>query len=250
MAEMLLPIANPTCKLGCYGERGLMSYWMFVLLPTEVDKFLKSLEFPTGTEGPFASKTTKPKEVVIFSELDFGKKVGFGCPDGAIYVEWPEPIMLFIECKANETYLKSCKKKEYNSTIKGQLELRWRLTHLHHKDSHYLDLRKQKFIRETKELRKIYAGDDFYKGKGDDENELKFWRRLKIDNGVMEVLGYLEKCKGSVYYCTITKDKTNPFNSIEAEHFPICGESNWLASKHQFCWLSVSQITDKIRASC
>ena len=137
MAELLLKPATSTTKFGCYSERGLMSYFMFVVLPTQLGDFLADLQFPEGVTNPFASTKGTHPQAIIFSELDFGKE-GFGCPDGAIFIEYPKPMMVFIECKANESYTKSCggTKRKYNSKIQGQLELRWPMTHLHRTKCH------------------------------------------------------------------------------------------------------------------
>src|SRR4051812_41008826 len=104
MAELILRPATATTRFGCYSERGLMSYFMFVVLPTQVGDFLADLTFPQGVTSPFAGCRGAHPQSTIFSELNFGSE-GFGCPDGAVFVEAPEPAMVFLETKLNESYV-------------------------------------------------------------------------------------------------------------------------------------------------
>lgn len=109
---------NPKFEFGCYSERGLMSYFMFIDLPKYLPEFLQALNFPNDVKNPFNENITK---AIIFSELDLGKKEGFGCPDGAIYFEHNgKKTMILIEVKANETYAKS-----YNPKKKIQKRLQF-----------------------------------------------------------------------------------------------------------------------------
>jgi len=266
-------IKNP--QFGCYSERGLMSYFMFVDLPKLMLEFLQALEFSSNKENPFKEITiTNP---IIYSELDLGKTVGFGCPDGAIYFEYkkdnkPFSTMILIEVKANETYEKSCNKGNkggYNSTIKGQLELRWRMKELLLNDcfcnenaEHY-ENEKKKYLREIKQLSELYNKppcDEFYtKEKKDAEKPKARWRRLIInEGGVKEFIDKLKECKNEVYFLVISKG-TNPFNN--ESHHPRCytietnSELNldakkvikldcWDTAKEKFCWLPVTKIED------
>jgi hypothetical protein len=227
---------NPKFEFGCYSERGLMSYFMFIDLPKYLPEFLQALNFPNDVKNPFNENITK---AIIFSELDLGKKEGFGCPDGAIYFEHNgKKTMILIEVKANETYAKSYNpkkkyKKGYNSTIKGQLELRWRMKELlfnecfcNDNPNEYND-RKKTYLREIERMRDFYVKDKsqphdrFYtKNKMDDENSLASWRRLIInetgeendESGVKKFIDELQKCKNEeVYFLVISKETENPF---------------------------------------
>ncbi len=46
MAEMFFRDAQGNCRYGCYSERGLMSYYTFLILPTQLATFLSELRFP------------------------------------------------------------------------------------------------------------------------------------------------------------------------------------------------------------
>ena len=79
MAEFIMKSATTTTRFGCYSERGLMSYFMFVVLPTQVGDFLAYLTFPEEVANPFADWKGKHPQSIIFSELNFGNE-GFGSP--------------------------------------------------------------------------------------------------------------------------------------------------------------------------
>jgi hypothetical protein len=70
----------------------------------------------------------------VIVEADFGRKYGFGWPDAVVIVETPteEKLILFIEAKAglyqdSALPLAKYKAKGFNSSINGQLSLRYRL---------------------------------------------------------------------------------------------------------------------------
>ena len=121
-AKMYMKPSKTDIQFGCYSERGLMSYFMFIVLPELMPKFLKALRFPNCDENLFEKiKNEDITNAIIFSELDLGKKEGFGCPDGAIYFEYNgKKTMILIEVKANETYAKS-----YNPKKKIQKRLQF-----------------------------------------------------------------------------------------------------------------------------
>jgi hypothetical protein len=245
MAELILKHATSTTRFGCYSERGLMSYFMFVVLPAQVGDFLTDLRFPRGVHSPFADRNGTHPKTTIFSELNFGNE-GFGCPDGAVFVEAPDPAMLFLETKLNESYLTSCGGASYNSTIRGQLELRWRMTQLHRSKCHQV-YKGKTYIQENAEFKATYkAADSAFYGhnKRRDETLRGSWRRLKITQGVEAFLDLLTRCEDRVYFCAITKDEQNPLDSVEARFLPRCGNADWPATKQHFCWLPVTRILD------
>ncbi len=225
-----------------------MSFLTFIVLPTRLGTFLSDLSFPNGEVNPFLHLREQSPPAILFSELDLGK-VGFGCPDGAIYVEHPGSTLLFIEVKLSETYEEGCSKKKYNSTIQGQLELKWRLTKLHGSKSHQLHNGKT-YIIETSEFKGIYQDrDDFYTKVRSRryKSEIGYRRHLGnlgIDQGVREFLQLLDKCDDRVYFCACTDDSTNPFDAVDPILLPRCGGQNWEESKGHFCWLPASLLRD------
>ena len=249
MAELTLRTFNDSIDFGCYGERGLLSYFMFRQLPNELPMFLKSLHFPHGAYNPFGNLIVEPARAIIYSELSFGNE-GFGSPDGAIYIEWPDPMMIFVEVKANETYSESFKNESYNSTLKGQLELKWRLVSSYFSER-VSALNKTEYVHEDKALKEYYTldnerCDDFYRAEGRrDEKQVGSWRRLQITNGVKKFLDMLSKTKGRVIFLAITTDRTNPFDEPETK-LPRCYGKEWTVAKHQFCWLPIDELKKRL----
>lgn len=245
MAEMRFIPIDEKHQFGCYSERGLMSYFMFVQLPNNLKEFLKSLQFPKDVPHPFAIMNEPITKSIIFSELSFGNE-GFGSPDGAIYVEWPTPTMIFIEIKANETYEQSFKNESYNSTLKGQLELKWRLVSSYFSDREFI-LDRSVYLHEDKELKEFYTLDDarcdeFYRSDiRKDEKLVSSWRRLQKTEGVKEFLDTLGRTRERVFYLSITTDQTNPFDGKDTK-MPRCYGKNWSEAKQQFCWLSIKEL--------
>ena len=290
-AKMYMKPSTTNLQFGCYSERGLMSYFMFIDLPKCMPKFLQALNFPKDEKSPFNDITIT--NAIIFSELDLGKTVGFGCPDGAIYFEYKKgdetiSTMILIEVKANETYEESCKLKEtkkkkddlneeensqeyedgYNSTIKGQLELRWRMKELllnkcfcDNKLNPYSE--GKKYLREIEIMRDFYTfknsqpHDEFYTDEKNSKNTLASWRRLIINetgkdndkSGVKKFIDELQKCKNEeVYFLVISKDTVNPFDKVSDLQCPRCftietkKELEWGNAKRQFCWLPITKI--------
>ncbi len=219
---------------------------MFVELPRKVGTFLASLQFAGNCPHPFSHLQGQSPKATIFSELDLGTE-GFGKPDGAIYVECPEPTLLLIEVKLNETYAQSCKitkDNEYNSTIKGQLELRWRFSHLNTTTPRHVHDGND-YVRESPELKSIYSDRDrFYAAAGrQDEQWLGSWRRLKVADGVKDFLSFSDRCEGRVFFCAITCDTENPFDTCDFSQMPRCGAMEWETAKTHFCWLPASVLT-------
>ena len=229
-----------------YSERGILSYFLFNYLPDgeNLIKFVNSLSFPLNCINPFANQ--KIHNPVFFGELVLGPQ-GFGSPDGSIFFKCNnQNIMIFIEAKFNETYLESCKKKKYNSTIKGQLELRWRAVSLYKNKSIKKD-KKGTYLIETDAYRTTYAAKDtFYKNRlRISGSNLGSYRRLILDEGVKRLFeDYIEKCNlDDIYFLCITSDKENPFNNNYVD-YPKLHNLTWDQSAKQFCWKSASEIEE------
>lgn len=124
-----------------YSERGVMDYFYKTIADSakgirELKKYLKVNEAEQ-------SKLDAVKKLEIIGEIELGKN-GFGSPDGIIFGLDDEDeikLMMFIEAKvvSYDKSVKTCFKtdkdhpeqilviqKGYNSTIKGQLELKYR----------------------------------------------------------------------------------------------------------------------------
>jgi hypothetical protein len=116
------------------------------------------------------------------------------------------------------------------------------MAHLHHTGCHkrYGD---KSYIQETPDFKDVYADDPFYRSENrQDADWPGSWRRLKIAEGVEQVLSYLTECEDRVYFCAITKDTENPFNTTDATLMPRCGREVWPQYRNRFCWLPVSHL--------
>ena len=155
--------------------------------------------------------------------------------------------MLLIEVKLNETYAQSCKVTKdngYNSTIKGQLELRWRFSHLTATTPRHSH-EGNEYFRESPEQKGVYADRDIFyaAAKRQDETWLGSWRRLKIADGVKDFLRYFDQCNGRVFFCAITSEDKNPFDTNNDLLMPQCGALDWQSARPMFCWLPTKAIT-------
>jgi len=226
----------------CYSERGILSYFMFRFLPhsQNIYWFLSRLHFPKET--PVVLPTSGVENLTIFSELSFGQE-GFGLPDGAIYFEHEgKASMIFLEGKTNETYAKSCKGKSFNSTIKGQLELRWRMVSLY--KSHYSEAVSFKkgidYLQEIGSYVDHYSHRDPYYGKPRRDP-----RRVRLIEGVKKVFNYIDKCPmNRILFLIISRDKEHPFNCIPEDLLPDCFDEKPEVAKHSFCWMDARDLEE------
>jgi len=246
----------------CYSERGIVAYFMFRVLPTDPAGFLRQIVDGAGAR-PFASvQADQITNLTIFSELVFGSKYGFGNPDGGLYFEISStPHLILYEAKINETYQRSCKARSYNSTIRGQLELRWRLVTLYQQGN--VQTRKGvKYILEIDEFKATYSDKDpFYDPSAEPEDlaaeesdpseeeqeaiaqeadpGLASYRHLALKEGVKKLFDeYVSKCDSErVYFLTSTSDSQNPFTD-PATSLPRCHGKTWEQVRHRFCWIS------------
>lgn len=240
MAKLYPKIVGST-TFACYSERGLVGYFMLRVFPTDPVGFIRQIENGAG-EKPFATlQPDRISNLTIFSELCFGSKHGFGNPDGAIYLEASGQSTFFLyEAKLNETYCKSCQGKSYNSTIQGQLELKWRLLALFHQGA-FQTHKGKKYVVETPAFVQEYAKDDrFYAPKPPKQaSGLGAFRHLCFNGGVKTILdSYVNKCQpDQVFFLISTNDATNPLTDVATKR-PRCLGKSWDDVKRQFCWIS------------
>jgi hypothetical protein len=231
----------------CYSERGIVAYFMLRVLPADSAGFLRQIVDGAGA-APFATVLAgQIANLSVFSELAFGSKYGFGNPDGALYFEiGGTAYMIFYEAKINETYQQSCKGVSYNSTIQGQLELKWRVVTLYHQGS-VQTYKGTKYIEETDEFRAFYSDKDkFYDPSAEEEDpSLASHRHLALKEGVKKVFDeYVSKCGPErVYFLASTNDPHNPFTDA-ATPLPRCHGKTWEEVRHRFCWINNSVIED------
>jgi len=210
VAQLYLKIVDAV-QLGCYSERGLLSYFMFRVLPGCLARFLTLAQFPDHGNNPFGGME-EPQDVTLFSELDFGNQ-GFGKPDGAIYFRHNDRrFLIMIEVKPNQTYEESCAPTaRYNSTIQGQLELKWRLMKLFTANPLY-EAMGVKYVVENNAMITYYRGRDQIYAPNVDVAQLGLdrRRRLRLVEGVglfftqfVEGLVGREKGSGAILFGTL-----------------------------------------------
>lgn len=240
----LIRKSSQFCAFECYSERGILSYFLFRYLPfgENLNIFINSLSFPKNYDNPFTNQ--KISNPVFFSELELGKK-GFGSPDGAIFFECSNQyMMMLIEGKFNETYSESCKKEKYNSTIQGQLELRWRAVSLY-KNGSIKEVNGVPYLIEAEEYRGFYKDKDvFYNSERASANDFHGFRRLKLVEGVKRLFDdYISKCDlNNIYFLCITADKEPPFDSVSEHLLPRIFNHRWDSVAGHFCWKGTPEI--------
>ena len=199
---------NSDIRFGCYSERGIMAYYFFQHLADETNLSFFFNLLKEYNKEILPADWNNFSDVCILSEFELGAS-GFGSPDGAIsFKSGGKNYFIFIEAKFNETYEKSCGKLEigkkgYNSTIKGQLELRSRFAYsiLSTKDFSYGCM-----INENPD--EYFKNDVFYQKR----EEYISSRHLKLINGVFPIAKKIHSCdQENIYYLAITAEEKNPF---------------------------------------
>jgi len=242
MANLYRRVIGDT-TLRCYSERGPLSYFMFHVLPHSMGDFARSIEF--SKDSPNRLRDIQQFDgLTLFSELGFGNE-GFGNPDGAIWFRHAgRPVLIMIEVKLNQTWKQSCGPvTSYNSTIRGQLELKWRLMSLY-KSRNFTDVLGVRYVFENDKLIESFKErDGKYAGISDISRlGLEGRRRLRLVGGVGEFFSeYAAHTEfEDIYYLALTNDQTNPLDHQPGLR-PRCFNDDGrevAAGIDQFCWAS------------
>jgi hypothetical protein len=237
MAELILKQGDRT-TFACYSERGVMSYFMFRVLShrERLWDFLRRLVFPQGAPNPFANvQAVEFKEITLFSELHFGTS-GYGLPDAALFFVIDQTAyFIFIEAKANETYVKTCmgKSKEYSDTGRGQIEMKYRAVWCFFNGVVRTNMKGIRVLHEERTLfGPVYP---------DDPNT---FRDLEIKEGVKDVFEkYIGRCSmRTVFFVFASEETTSPFTDANKDYLPRCYDGNWDATKWRFAWIDFKYI--------
>ncbi len=218
-------------ELLCYSERGALSYIMtnWIFQDGNIDRFIKLIKRNAFNEDGFLNEIKFPNTFQKFyaaTEVVFGNKEGFGSPDGLLRLEMNDNsnVVIFIEMKIDESYKKSCDKKN-NSSINNQIELKMRLAN------------------------KILMGEKKVIKSGD--------KTLKLLNAVKELIDKHistvgKKNHDNVYFLSITKDKQNPFKYIRCKaemkrYLPAFNKPHrvgtlWKKWQKNMCWMSSDEL--------
>jgi hypothetical protein len=237
MSKLLSKTIN-NYKVECYSERGILAYFSFHFLPVDNNftNFINKISFYSKKD--IFPKNQSINNPVIFSELDFGNK-GFGNPDGALAFEVNnKKYFIFIEAKFNETYIKSCNGKNYNSTIKGQIELKLRFANqVYHKNDKY-----KNYVIENNLLRDFYKANDIFYQKRAQDDTLGSFRKLMLKEGVERLISeYIIPCTyENIYFLIITRDNINPIYSLDENLRPAFPGVTWDEIKNKLFWMPAS----------
>jgi hypothetical protein len=244
MAKLYLRTTDAV-TLGCYSERGIMSYFMFRVLASRLSEFLALAQFSNGNpnrlklDGP-------PQDIALFSELDFGNE-GFGKPDGAIWFRHRDrPHLVLMEVKLNQSYRAACSPTaSYNSTIRGQLELKWRLMRLFKAGQIVTDDGVQ-YVAECDPMLAFYRDKDRIYSRSAVGGPLVLGnrRRLRLVQGVGEFFQrFVTPCAfEDIFYIALTVDTGNPLDSNK-DLLPRCCDAAGCPDEsavRQFAWINTS----------
>jgi hypothetical protein len=232
--------------LRCYSERGLMSYFMFHVLSQRIEDFLQRIEFAGNSQNRLRD-LRQFDGLTLFSELGFGSE-GFGNPDDAIWFRYEGvPFLILIEVKLNQTWKQSCRPTaSYNSTIRGQLELKWRLMSLYKSCDPTVIFGIRYVVENDMLIERYMERDDKY---ADVKDILRLGleerRRLRLVAGVGEFFNeYVCPCAfENIFYLSLTKDEHNPLDIVTTQ--PRCFDvqgGNVGSGINQFCWMNINNL--------
>jgi hypothetical protein len=199
-----------------------MSYYFFQKLPrSKGNIFINNI----NNSNNQIFTITKIKKFTIFSEFDLSNR-GFGKPDGAVFFIYnSKPVFVFIEAKINETYAKSNLNSKYNSSLKGQIELKYRFSYALKNSNN-----KEKVL-ESEEFRMHYQSDNY---------KHPIPRHVYIKDGVEKVIDFIKLCSlKNIYFLIITQDEKNPLISNEIV-LPVFYKNDQLRSN--ILWINQQEL--------
>ena len=132
-------------NLWLYSERGLMSHLVSHLLAEHLNLVLRQARNQNGVT--LGDVIPRVRSHLTLAEFELGPQ-GFGTPDGAVFIDsGDKKSFIFVEAKQgiyvrswlaprimtqhdlaqpNVNIDRECRENKFNSSINGQLELRWR----------------------------------------------------------------------------------------------------------------------------
>jgi len=282
-------------RVGFYGERGLMTWLFNYAIPQRPWWFADKVEMANGESLAHILNVHSEADicrVTSLNEFDLGKS-GFGCPDGAVIVENRSGMKswVFVEAK-NESYEKSSmdwkvaesrrsaydRKKEaadgdltgrieknygYNSSINGQLELKWRFVKALHA-TEWLnrgEIGNNLLIIEGQTLATEYSPvDAFYWDKPSvpAASRVSCYRRLRVSGGIKDICKahWRNISEENFYFIAITLEskssptsageKLNPFRRDMSKpnlHMPkMLARDSGENERKRFGWLNMEVV--------
>ena len=200
-------------NLYLYSERGKLDLLYHYYL-NSLHKFSILLESCTNKNDSLGGLVSGYKSFTLFSEFDLGKE-GFGSPDGCIVTD--NGFVIFIEGK-NIKFQDSLKLpnkgniKGFNSSINGQIELRWRFINA------FLHMQGDKISERNILLDEYKEFDVFYENTKrkafETSNDAKYRRLADKDllKDISEIFKNISIEK--VFFLVVTKDTDYPEHEI------------------------------------
>lgn len=248
-----------------YSERGILTFFFLRLLLYELSNFLSSaINIQGDTLYSYLGKNIGTP--YLFTEFDLGNQ-GFGSPDGALIVgPNSNRSLVFIEAKAisaNKTWIEPkdvkrtkveinqlskgaldqlCRSNKYNSSLNGQLELRWRFINAIacNKDRQYITEEEVRLPPEILECDRFYWRRRLNPKKkiaGD-------WRRLRLENQLFPFINLVRSIK-NFFLLSITDDDSFPKRLNNIRIFTSDGKRLSNIDKIMF-WYPLSKVQAKL----
>jgi hypothetical protein len=222
-----------------YSERGVLSYAFLHALPEDPSPVLDRAVNGDGiTLGQVIG--TKSGHVCL-GEFDLGNQWGFGCPDGGLLFSRPAsaPVFVFVEAKVVPWVVSSqearsytaeqlakieekeldalCRNNTFNSSINGQLELRWRFANAVRNAAEAGKTIVTEQSKSNPPPAEIIATDRFYwrRRLTPDANVDRDWRHLHMTGGLQPLREKLGQVGDNFYLLAVTLDRDRPnFDSV------------------------------------
>jgi hypothetical protein len=259
--------------LWLYSERGLISHLFCHLLADHLDFVLDNAKDVDGTTlrqeiGEYRSHTT-------LTEYELGPQ-GFGTPDGSFMTTAPERCcFVFVEAK-QDSFVNSCKapdpkshealsvpgldidklcnKNKFNSSINGQLELRWRFV-----NAVRMSVLASEQVVSERHVRvlppDLMAGDRFYWRLflRPDQNIKEHWRRVDMRGDLRCLYTRLKEvcdderrneARNGFYLLLVTLDEAPPNFESSLRLFDQNGDR--LDTRRRVFWLNRHKIEESL----
>lgn len=215
-----------------YSERGVLGYAFLHALPADPSPVLDRAV--NGAGDTLRAVLGEVNGHLCVGEFDLGSQWGFGCPDGGLFFTRPsdDPAFVFVEAKTvlwsisakePERYTaeeladidereldRLCKSSSFNSSINGQLELRWRFANAFQDAME----RREPTVSEqiTPPPNDIKASDRFYwrRRLASDADVIRDWRHVHMTGGLEPLRARLEQVGSRFYLLAVTPDRDRP----------------------------------------
>jgi len=233
-----------------YSERGVMSHYLGNLDSGRLERLmavarnLDGLALADAIGCPVGSYR-------VYTEFELGSE-GFGSPDGGILVRTSNGVaFVFIEAKCEPYAHKyadpTAKKvaKNYNSSINGQLELKWRFV-----NAFLARPDRRDFLVSEQFLPKglpdsIRNTDGFYKSsKRSDRTKISSHRRVALSETLKPLYDDLLSVTKGYYMLAVTTDEELPRGLADVRLFTPDGQPDRDAATHLF-WVPHHHLTSE-----